>query len=69
MIFRQKNTIFFESCNLTPLNMYNGLSQVIVSNQKDKSISIQWFKSIENELSYQYPVGRLHRDPHFVVNN
>ena len=23
-----KNTIFFENYNLTPLNMYNGLSQV-----------------------------------------
>ena len=27
-IFRQKNTIFFENFNLTPLDMYNGLSEV-----------------------------------------
>ena len=27
-IFRQKNTIFFGIFNLTPLDMYNGLSQV-----------------------------------------
>ena len=27
-IFRQKNTIFLENDNLTPLDMYNGLSQV-----------------------------------------
>ena len=26
--FRQKNIIFFENYNLTPLDMYNGLSQV-----------------------------------------
>ena len=35
MIFRQKNTIFFENYNLTPLDMYNELSQVyIVSEEK-----------------------------------
>ena len=27
-IFRQNNTIFFENYNLSPLDMYNGLSQV-----------------------------------------
>ena len=27
-IFRQKNTIFLENYNLTPLDMYNGLSQM-----------------------------------------
>ena len=27
-IFRQKNTIFFFNYNLTPLDMYNGISQV-----------------------------------------
>ena len=27
-IFRQYNTIIFENYNLTPLDMYNGLSQV-----------------------------------------
>ena len=27
-IFRQKNTIFTKKYNLTPLDMYNGLSQV-----------------------------------------
>ena len=26
--FRQKNTIFFENYNLTPLDMYNGLAKV-----------------------------------------
>ena len=26
--FQTKNTIFFENYNLTPLDMYNGLSQV-----------------------------------------
>ena len=26
--FRQKNTIYLENYNLTPLDMYNGLSQV-----------------------------------------
>ena len=36
-IFRQKNKIFFEKFNLTPLDVYNGLSQVIVSNHKDES--------------------------------
>ena len=39
--FRQKNTIFFGNYNLTPLDMYNGLSKFIVSNQKEESISIQ----------------------------
>ena len=38
-IFRQKNTI--KKCNLTPLDMYNGLSQVYVSNQKEEPISIK----------------------------
>ena len=33
-------TIFFENYNLTPLDMYNGLSNLIVSNQKEESISI-----------------------------
>ena len=32
--------------NLTPLDMYNGLSKVIVSNQKEESISIQRVNSI-----------------------
>ena len=27
-IFRKKNTLFFENYYLTPLDMYNGLSQV-----------------------------------------
>ena len=41
MIFRQKNT-FFEDYSLTPLDMYNELSQVyIVSEQKEESIFIQ----------------------------
>ena len=40
-IFRQKDTIFLENYNLTFLDMYNGLSQVFVSNQKEESISIQ----------------------------
>ena len=40
-IFRQKYTIFFENYNLSPLDMYHGLSPVYLSNQKEKSISIQ----------------------------
>ena len=36
-IFRQKNTIFFKNYNLTPLDMYNGLSQ----DQKEEAIGIQ----------------------------
>ena len=27
LIFRQKDSIFFENYNLTPLDMYNGLSK------------------------------------------
>ena len=43
-MFRQKNTIFFENYYLTSLGMYNGLSKVIVLNQKEESISIQRVK-------------------------
>ena len=43
-IFKQKNTIFKKKFNLTPLYLYNGLPQVIVSNQKGESISIQRVK-------------------------
>ena len=40
-IFRQTNAIFiFLIYNLTPLYMYNGLGQVIISNQKEEFISI-----------------------------
>ena len=35
-IFRPKNTIFFENYNLTPLDMYNGLSQVYCIKPKGK---------------------------------
>ena len=34
-----KNTIVFTNYNLTSLYLYNGLSQIIVSNQKEQSIS------------------------------
>ena len=40
-ISRQKKTIIFENYNLTPFDMYNGLSQVYWNNQKEESISIQ----------------------------
>ena len=44
-IFRKKenNTYFFENYSPTPLYtcMYNGLSHVYLSNQKEESISIQ----------------------------
>ena len=42
-IFRKKNTIMFENYSLTPLGMYNGLSQVycIKSEGRIHSISIQ----------------------------
>ena len=36
MIFRQKNTILVENCNLTPLDMYYGLSQVYCIKPKGK---------------------------------
>ena len=36
-----KKKIHFLSYNLTPPDMYNGLSQVIVSNQEEESNSIQ----------------------------
>ena len=42
------NTICFENYNLTPLDMYYWLSQIpklIVSNQKEESISIQRVKA------------------------
>ena len=39
-ILRQKNTIFFGKLKLTPLDMYNGLSQVYLSNQKEESIRL-----------------------------
>ena len=46
-IFRQKNTIFFENYNLTPLDKYNGLSQVFfISNKKEESISVQKVKLV-----------------------
>ena len=45
MIFRQKNTIFFENYNLTPLDMYNDYPKLIVSNQKEEYISIQKYYS------------------------
>ena len=31
-----KNTIFFENYNLTPLDMYNGLSQVYCNKQEGR---------------------------------
>ena len=34
-----RNTIVFTNYNLTSLYLYNGLSQIIVSNQKEQSIS------------------------------
>ena len=45
-IFRLKNTISIENYNLTPLDMYNGLSQVYCLNQKEESISIQRVNSL-----------------------
>ena len=39
-----KNTIFFENTNLTPLDMYNELSQVYCIKPEGKSISIQRVK-------------------------
>ena len=45
LLFRQKDTIYFEDYNLTPLDMYNGISKVISSIQKEESISIQRVKS------------------------
>ena len=39
---RQKNIVyFFKNKNMTPLDMYNGLSKFIESNQKEESINIQ----------------------------
>ena len=35
-IFRQNNTIFFLNYNLTPLDMYNGLSQVYCIEPEEK---------------------------------
>ena len=35
MIFRQKNKMSFENYNLTPLDMYNGLSQVYYIKSED----------------------------------
>ena len=37
MIFRQKNTIFLKNYNLTPLDMYNGLSQVYLHQTRRKN--------------------------------
>ena len=48
--FRQKNTIYFENYNSTPLDMYN--PKLIVSNQKEESIRLQ-------RVSYM-----PHSDPH-----
>ena len=36
-IFRQKNTIFLENYNRTPLDMYNGLSQVLLHETRRKN--------------------------------
>ena len=34
-MFRQKNTVVFENYNLTPIDMYNGLSQVYCIKRKN----------------------------------
>ena len=62
-IFRQKYNIY-ENYNLSPLDMYNGLSQVILSNQREESISIQrvnnnnalmgWNPSKKNWIKHVY---------------
>ena len=39
-IFRQKTTIFFENYNQTPLDMYNGLSQVYCIKLEERGKSI-----------------------------
>ena len=44
-IFRQKNTIFFENFNLTPLDMYNGLSQVYYTKREG-------CKGLKNTVTY-----------------
>ena len=46
-IFKQNNTIVFENYNLIPLDMYNGLSQFFLSNQKEESISIQRVNKVD----------------------
>ena len=43
-IFRQKNTIFLENYNWTPLDIYNGLSQVYCIKPEGESIGIQRVK-------------------------
>ena len=49
-VFRQNNTIFKKKYDLTPLDMYNGLSQVYLSKQKEEYISIQNGNNILTEL-------------------
>ena len=44
---RQKIQFFF-NYNLTPLDIYNGLSQFIVSNQKEESIQRAKLESKDN---------------------
>ena len=67
-IFRQKFTyFFFEKYNLTPLDMYNGLSKVkfIVSNQKEESISIQKVKECDKyhyHMSLPKQIFNLYHD-------
>ena len=40
-IFRKKNTISSENCNLTPLDMFNGLSEVYCIKPEGRFTSIQ----------------------------